>query len=611
MFYGDIMSTTITLYQGCRLSNKYEEVFNGRQTLDDYLATLTSKVVYSSTEDDLYFTNNGSISIDNETNDIIGLVRHGDKYNYLKFERSQDGTRYAFVDSITLVDGICVINYTEDIWNNYALMSNAISFSMKNSIIGQAKGLTPSSEYTSLQLNSIPKQLPISYEALKNPSFYFSPEELEIEDGKELYCYIMVTASAYKSVQEGEYSQRFINNYLLSYQNKTTTFESDTETPLNVLENDVWPINNDTLNIINDLVTLASTTSIDYQGVNGFKYEILDVKIIPRTIGQYFFEPVLSGDSTHTNGLGTDFTIEVKKYDYSSNYIVYPFNSDIRFKNLCVQQYSMFRSGTIDKWTNNGYEPTSTIECPKTIRFTASNTIIGLGNYSRFIPLVWNGQDIEYYLQLNLNVNGNSITLKVDNQLYDVSNDFRYSVPFEIQTATAMQQARISRAIGTFQNIMGIMGTGVSAGAGMLSSKTETGGAVKGNYGVAGMSADIFSSTFGAVNTMISKYEANQQINQRSFTSNKAIHTEDITCKNVEIGGFREVECNPDNNLYVQAIINKYGYLYKILINDISIFSTTADYVRFEIANVYGPFSQNIARSLESILEKGIILLHA
>ena len=68
------MSTTITLYQGCRLGNKYEEVFNGRQTLDDYLATLTSKVVYSSTEDDLYFTNNGSISIDNETNDIIGLV---------------------------------------------------------------------------------------------------------------------------------------------------------------------------------------------------------------------------------------------------------------------------------------------------------------------------------------------------------------------------------------------------------------------------------------------------------------------------------------------------------------------------------------------------------
>lgn len=608
------MSTTITLYQGCRLSNKYEEVFNGRQTLDDYLATLTSKVVYSSTEDDLYFTNNGSISIDNETNDIIGLVRHGDKYNYLKFERSQDGTRYAFVDSITLVDRICVINYTEDIWNNYALMSNAISFQMKNSIIGQAKGLTSSSEYTSLQLASIPKQLPISYEALKNPSFYFSPEELELEDGKELYCYIMVTASAYKSVQQGEYSQRFINNYLLSYQNKPTSFEGGTETPLNVLENDVWPINNDTLNIINDLVTLASTTSIDYQGVNGFKYEILDVKIIPRTIGQYFFEPVLSGDSTHTSGIGTDFTIVVKKYDYSNNYIVYPFDSDIRFKNLCVQQYSMFRSGSIDKWTNNGYNPTSTIECPKTIRFTASDKITGLGNYSRFIPLEWNGQDIEYYLQLNLNVNGNSITLKVDNQLYDVSEDFRYSVPFEIQTAEVSQQQRMARYIGTMNNLMGIITTasGFVAGAGATQHNINSvNGQTADVNGV--MSSALLSTTHSAISSMygmIGKVANNRQLNQRSFTTNKAIHTEDITCKNVEIGGFREYICNPDNDLYVQAFINKYGYLYKILINDISIF-TSADYVRFEIANVYGSFSQSIARDIESILRNGIILLHA
>ena len=82
------MSTTITIYEGCRLNNNYNEVFNNKSDLDAYLNTLTKKVIYTSTEDDLYFTNNGSISIDNETNNTLGLLRHGDRYNYMKMERT-------------------------------------------------------------------------------------------------------------------------------------------------------------------------------------------------------------------------------------------------------------------------------------------------------------------------------------------------------------------------------------------------------------------------------------------------------------------------------------------------------------------------------------------
>lgn len=599
------MSTTITIYEGCRLNNNYNEVFNNKSDLNTYLNTLTKKVIYTSTEDDLYFTNNGSISIDNETNNTLGLLRHGDRYNYMKIERTLDGSRYAFIDSITIVDGVCVLNYTEDIWTNYGLMMNAISFKVKNSILAQADYLSPSDEYASTDIASLPKQLPVPYEALANPSFYFSPTELQYDDGKEVLCYVLITASVYKSAQQGEYSARFINNYLLAYTESAT----GGVTPANTYKTYTWRINNDTLNVINDLVTLASVTSITYQTQPSFKYEILDVKLIPKTIGDdWFYQITESG-----TGLYPDFKISGQQYDVDTTQQTAVFDTDYTFNNIC-HQFSMryVDAGGNVKYTYNGFEPTDDIICSKTIRFSDSDKITGLGNYSRFIPLVWNGLDIDYNVQLNVNANGNSITLCVDNQLYDVSNDFRYSVPFEIQTATAMQQARISRAIGTFQNIMGIMNTGVSAGAGMINNKTGLTDTVRsGNWSVEGMYAGVVSNTFSATNSMISRYEANQQINQRSFTSNKAIHTEDITCRNLEIGGFREYQCNPENELFVQSIINKYGYLYQLLVNDYKIFYTmNTHYVRFSVVNVYGEFSQSVAHKLEEILVKGIILLN-
>ena len=111
------MSLTIRLYQSCKLSNKYDEVFRTQSSLETYLATLTHYDVYSG--DDIYYTNNGSISIDNN-----GLLVKGDKYNYIAFIKSGEPNRYGFIDTITIVDEVCVISYTEDIWHTYAIKTN-------------------------------------------------------------------------------------------------------------------------------------------------------------------------------------------------------------------------------------------------------------------------------------------------------------------------------------------------------------------------------------------------------------------------------------------------------------------------------------------------------
>lgn len=591
---------TITLYEGCRLTKKYNEVYNGRFTLDTYLATLTKKDVYIGEE--IYFTNNGSISIENEVSNVQGFVLFGDKYNYMTIRVAGENTRYCFVDNITIVDEVCVINYTEDIWTNYALMNNSISFDMKNSILAQAKGLSASSEYTATDIDAFPKQLPVSYEALGNPSLYYSADELQYDDGKEVLCYVLITASVYKSVSQGEYSARFINNYLLAYKESAT----GGVTPANTYKTYTWRINNDTLNVINDLVTLASVTSITYQTQPSFNYEILDVKLIPKTIGDDWFYNITEGG----NGLYADFKIAGQQYDVDTSQQTAVFDTDYTFNNIC-HQFSMRyvdAQGNV-QYTYNGFDPKDDIISTKTIRFSENDKITGIGNWSRFIPLVWNGQDINYNVALNLNINGNSITLWVDNQLYDVSNDFRYSVPFEVQTANVTQQARLSRYIGTMNNLMGLVSTAIG-GTSAIGQNAMSIQNAKGSMGEAQAMTSAMGTTFNTMYGMIGKYEANKQLNQHSFTTNKAIHTEDIVCRNLEIGGFREYECNPDNEKYVQAMIGKYGYLYQVLVNDKALFYTNAtEYVRFETANVYGKFSQDIARAIEGILINGVVLL--
>ena len=56
-------------------------------------------------------------------------------------------------------------------------------------------------------------------------------------------------------------------------------------------------------------------------------------------------------------------------------------------------------------------------------------------------------------------------------------------------------------------------------------------------------------------------------------------------------------------------MINKYGYIYRLILNSFDTVYASNNYIKFAQANVYGDFSQSIARSIEGILENGTILL--
>lgn len=111
----------IKLYKNCILTDAYSEVFdvyhkdaNNKTSLDRYLATLEQKTIATP---HTYVTNSGKISFD--LNDDDGTEFY--EFNYMSItDEVNNFTRFCFIDAITVVNGIAVVSYIEDIWSNYA-----------------------------------------------------------------------------------------------------------------------------------------------------------------------------------------------------------------------------------------------------------------------------------------------------------------------------------------------------------------------------------------------------------------------------------------------------------------------------------------------------------
>lgn len=591
-------SLVITLYQSCKLNNRFYQAFYSKATLNTYLATLDKLQVYSGGE--VYFTNAGSISIDGS-----GLTNYtASSYNYMSF---YDGLnyRYAFINDIQIVNEMAVISYSEDIWHSYAITSSGLNFSVKDSLLVQTNTLGNSTDYTATQIASFPKLLPADYEAVASPDFYFEEDTYPDDE-----CYILITASVYKLNAQDKISNRGINNYLLSYKQSAT----DGHTPANTAITYLFPIDNNTLNYVNNLVNIASTQNITYLGNANWNYEILSIKIIPETIGNDMFTPVLSSDSLHDAGLGQDFHIDDHRYDMANDNTIQLFDCEYGFNNLCLQDYFKYTAivdgQVVVRWTKNGYDPVDEIKYTNTIPFTTNDKIIGLGNYSRFIPVIYNGHDVEYKIELNLNVVNCTLTLFVNNQLYDISEDFEYHIPFTIQTADIMQQAHTNKELASMTALMGITSTAINT-TNSIQGNVRSIGTAETSGDMAGAGFSAFGNAVNGVYGMLQSKWKYDQINQKAFVSNKAVRVSDIALKNASVWGLHAIECNPSNDVYVQKVISKYGYIYSILIDDISIIYSANNYIRFDYANVYGEFTQNIARDIETILKQGTRLVDA
>ena len=185
----------ITLYKNCILTDAYSEVFDvfhkdqsGYTSLDRYLETLSGK---SFTIPHTYITNSGKISFDliDENNTEFY------DFNYMTIaDEVNNFIRYCFIDAITVVNGIAVVSYVEDVWSNYAP-----SLQMRKSLLTRSRII----DYGSYKIPFY--SLGMEYQGNNQLSFI---RLTELSGNVAIFAQVQI----YKTSEQGKQSEREVLN---------------------------------------------------------------------------------------------------------------------------------------------------------------------------------------------------------------------------------------------------------------------------------------------------------------------------------------------------------------------------------------------------------------
>ena len=241
----------ITLYKNCILTDAYSEVFdvyhkdaNNKTALDRYLATLEQKTIATP---HTYVTNSGKISFD--------LIDENDtefyEFNYMSItDEVNNFTRFCFIDAITVVNGIAVVSYIEDIWSNYAP-----SLQMRKSLLTRSRII----DYGSYKIPFY--SLGMEYQG--NNQLKITPL---FENTSKKFNLIMQT-QVYKLSEQGELSQRDILETYVAIKNADDTYRSSFSSF-------------EALYLAKTLTVKSSKTQL----TSGEYYEVYNILILPESL---------------------------------------------------------------------------------------------------------------------------------------------------------------------------------------------------------------------------------------------------------------------------------------------------------------------------------------
>ena len=295
----------IKLYKNCILTDAYSEVFdvyhkdaNNKTALDRYLATLEQKTIATP---HTYVTNSGKISFD--------LIDENDtefyEFNYMSItDEVNNFTRFCFIDAITVVNGIAVVSYIEDIWSNYAP-----SLQMRKSLLTRSRI--------------------IDYGSYKIPFYslgmeYQGNNELKINklfEGSSNKVAVLMQVQLYKLSEKGEVSERSIMEMYASTKTASQAEHTIYFTPQEAIS----------------LATLLTIQSSVKQLSTGQYYEIYNVTLVPKI----FNLPL------NTSGM---ISVEVDSNTYLNTFLPSIFtNNDIVYTNSKTLpcNFKQFKVGTL------------------------------------------------------------------------------------------------------------------------------------------------------------------------------------------------------------------------------------------------------------------------
>ena len=569
----------ITFYKNCILTSAYSEVIDtikvdaeGKSAFLRYLENFDTLNTLTIDVDNVYISNQGKLNVDAE-------IGYG--YNYMSIiDTDNNISRYAFINDITIVNGLAVIDYTEDVWANY-------SKDMKI-----RKSLLSRSRITDYGTYKIPFFMPgMQYESnngLDIESYYYDNSTDTIKSEKYDFTgalplltglnsvYILARAQIYKTEQEGKLSQREVCVVRIC---KRTGTEGTYQSLFSIVE---------AQNIIQDITIKQSTSSVvNNVGDTNYKnYDIVDFILLPR---------IFFNDGRTTNKASA-FILNGSSGTNISDvaYVLSEFSDEVAIGR-------------------------------KTISLPIENDFkrVSIGTFTGQRQIINNGSKINIDVFIYGDYADFKILLNVQNNLIDITRDLTFEVPVSVQTATETQQQKAARelkslnakleissgALGIYNGIMDMsqglattfLGAAIGGGSGLL---TATKGAVDFNKGYS-------SGIAGGVMSIIKGKKSLEIANRAMYTTNKAVNIINNAILNAEMG-LVIYYVKPDNESEVQANIDETGYVCNEIVDNLfeTIDATKAkeavyNSITFDFVNIYGNFPQRIVNRLKDILING------
>ena len=581
----------IILYKKCILSNSYSEVFDvfhktkdpltNEETvaLQRYLSSLTK---YEITADNVYVPNSGKITLElNEDN--VNVY----EYNYMYLEDTDNNfRRYCFIDDITVVNGLAVISFSEDIWSNYAG-----SMEIRKSLLVRSRA----TKYGSW---SIPFYAPgMAYEG--NNPLKFNHIEAVDKDGNSiegteiqlsntdnknvgLICQLQV----YNLSQEGVISDRKVYTVAVN--------SLDLDVSKNTF---VFPLNKTTAKesvyeIVRQLYIKSSEQQFIVPGGNNLPslyYQISNVLLLPRYFVAKQSETNLIG---HVNITGSA-TCHFYKLDISIG----------------------------DIYSNDSMVFVKTLSLDKNFKR------IGIGCITNLQPIVENGTSVEIKIGIAYDDFSVGVYLVFQNKIIEITNDFLLEIPISVQTADVTQQQLANRELKTMNAKLGIANAGIDIATGYMGAIINAGmiglgvemnavlpatsysGMSTGMKGAGGFASSINSVGKG-ITSLIGSQKQLEVANRSMFATNKGTNINYNVMLNARFG-IVIAYMQPDNESEVQANINNTGYVCNEIVDNLfnkpitDEVATAYNVMRFDFANIFGNFTQNIAKALRAILYSG------
>ena len=561
----------ITLYKKCILSNSYSEVFdvfhkdsNNEVALERYLASLQK---YEIVADNVYVPNSGRITLELSEGNVNVY-----EYNYMYLEDVENNfRRYCFIDEITVVNGLAVISFSEDIWSNYAS-----SMEIRKSLLVRSRA----TKYGSW---SIPFYAPgMEYEG-NNPLLINTMLNTHISVTTTTAMNILCQLQTYNLSEQGELSDRQVYTTIVSY---TGTVGTTTTRKL-FFDFMAEPKTDETgtlkeysaTEVVQGLYKLSSKQLINQNRTDRY-FQISNVLLIPNYLT----------DAITEKEIGT-----VKNVNVSNGALECVF-CEIKLKNSKQGELYFLKEYNV----KNDFR------------------LLGVGTINRIIPVTPNGNNVKVSFGISYDNFSIALFLSVQNQLYEITDDFTCDVPISVQTADVTQQQAAARELRDLNAKLGIS----NAKSEMLTSGIQAfiGGATMAITPLVGdinqllqggsVMAEAKNRNIRARNELIGSNKELEIANRKMFTTNKAISVK----QNTLINGVKDLllyYIDANNAKEVQANIDNTGYVCNEIVDDLfnkpitDEVATAYNVMRFDFANIFGNFTQNIAKALRAILYNG------